>query len=102
MRASELLGLDVVDRNGREVGHVFDIETESFRSTWRIVRLVVGSAGFVFRLGFENRDMKGPIGLPAIGRRLTGYRVNWEDIAEIEGRIKLKASIGELTPLREG
>ncbi len=107
VRLSELLGADVVDENGRDLGKIKDVR---FRETapvvpmtgqvsWEMVGLVVGGAGFAQRLGYLHGDVKGPWILLAvmrwIGRR--GHFVPWTRISQMaEARITVRGSAEDL------
>jgi sporulation protein YlmC with PRC-barrel domain len=74
MRASELFGLDVYDRTGREVGVVHDVRTrreffDDRRERLTIDGLVVGSGSVGIRLGYGHGCTRGPWMLTQLFRR---------------------------------
>ena len=109
MKASDLIGAQVFDREGEKLGRLFDIEasrtgplvSEAEGNALQISGLLVGSRAFLLRLGFGRSNIKGPYGFGWFARKAPGYRVRWEDIAAIEGdRILLGRVRSELAPLR--
>jgi hypothetical protein len=105
MRAHDLISSEVVTKDGEKLGRVFDLEAtrtgpvvnEVAGRALELSAVLVGSAAFLHRLGFHRTDMKGPVGLRFLVRRLPGYRVPWSAVEDHgEGTIKLSCSKGEL------
>ena len=68
MRLSDLLGADVVDEAGRSAGHVHDVRlvqdgplVGGFGASLRVGGLIVGRRSIGARLGYERREMRGPL-----------------------------------------
>jgi PRC-barrel domain len=100
MRASDLLGSEVVDESGRSIGTVRDIRlvqdgpiSASFGALFRVQGLVAGPRSLGSRLGFERGNVKGPLMLRVLFRllhRRAGF-VGWDRIRSIEeGRIRIE------------
>jgi sporulation protein YlmC with PRC-barrel domain len=106
VRATDLLGSDVVDSAGVRVGHVHDLRMTQdgppqgdFGAALRLERLLVGPASIGSRLGFDRDDMRGPWPLRELFRRLHRRRrsVRWDQIAVIEtSRIRLRTGVADL------
>lgn len=92
MRAHELIGAQVVTANGERLGRVFDLEAsatgpelnEVVGKAFELSALLVGGSAFLHRLGFSRRDMRGPIGVRFLARRLPGYKVSWDQVEGID------------------
>lgn len=111
MRLTELFGVRVVDREGRELGKVHDARlvqdgpfVEGFGLALRLDGLVVGEGAMAVRLGFHRNRIKGPWLLRAIAQRAehrTRY-VAWTDIERIEpDLVTLRCRAEDLTYLRD-
>jgi PRC-barrel domain protein len=105
MKASDLLGSKVYTRDGKELGHLYDIEarrtgpfvSEAWGNALQVSGLLVGSFAVLQRLGYQRRVMRGPLGLKFFADRLKGYRIRWNQLAAIEQhRIFLNCGIDEL------
>ena len=112
MRAVDLLGARVYDRDGAEIGTVRDLHFEargravvdSGRPAYRLTELECGSVGVAHRLGYGHRDLAGPWPLDRILSRMArrSLMVRWDQIAGIEGpRIRLSVVAGDLKHIGE-
>jgi hypothetical protein len=107
MRLSELLGSEVVDRDGRSAGRVHDLRLQQdgpvidgFGASLRLHGLIVGRGALGARLGFDRGDVKGPLLVKLVVGWL-GHRryVAWEQVRELEpGRVRISAAADELAP----
>ena len=105
MRASDLLGATVFDRDGHEVGVVHDlglVQDGPMLGTWgsalRLHTLIVGPASWWVRLGLDRRSTHGPWMLKAMARAThRPWLVPWEAI-EQHGpeRIDLRVRLDDL------
>jgi hypothetical protein len=106
MRASDLLGAEVLDRWGEPVGKVNDIRLVqdgpligSFGAALRVDALLAGPGSVGARLGYERADVRGPLPLKAFFATIHRHMsvVSWEHIAAIEhGRIRLRIEKAKL------
>jgi sporulation protein YlmC with PRC-barrel domain len=97
---SDLLGADIVDRAGTELGDVHDVRLVQdgppvgiFGASLRLRALLFGPTAIGVRLGFGRTDVRGPWPLRTAFAALHGrIRVaTWEQIGAItEGRILLR------------
>ena len=90
MRASDLLGADVRDRDGRDLGHVRDLRLrQDAPGEWNVVGCIVGRGAVAERLGYAYGTATGPWLLSRImgvvGRRMR--YVSWTQVARIDGRV---------------
>lgn len=100
MRVSDLLGSEILDARGNELGHVYDVRLVQdgapvgpFGASLRLRSLVIGVTAAGSRLGFERLDVGGPWPLRAAFSALHGRirPAGWEEIASIEDeRIRLR------------
>ena len=106
MRVSDLLGGEVLDAHGAELGRVYDIRLVQdgplvgpFGASLRLHSLLVGITAIGARLGFERGDVRGPWPLRATFSALHG-RIRpavWDEIASIEeDRIRLRIDAGQM------
>lgn len=117
MRLNELLGTDVVDADGKDLGRVHDVGLVQdgrvlggFEAAFRAHWLLVGPGSLWSRLGIDRRSTHGPRLLTWLAARSEPpWRVPWNSIATIEpGRITLAVPVAELDrvagvpPLRGG
>src|SRR5438067_8492411 len=101
MNLSDLLGSEVLDAVGRSIGKVHDARLVkdgppqgAFGPAYRLEGLVVGTASFGSRLGFDRADVVGPLPLKALFRRVhaSATFVEWALVREVEdGRILISA-----------
>jgi hypothetical protein len=93
MRLTELLGAEVVDQAGRSAGRVHDVRLVQdgplmggFGAGLRLGGLIVGRRAVGARLGYERREMHGPllVKLLAGWLRHDGRFVAWDQISSIE------------------
>ena len=106
MRLSELLGAEVVDQAGRGAGHVHDVRVVqdgplvgAFGASLRLDGLIVGRRGIGARLGYERRNMRGPLPVKLLAGWLyhDGRYVSWDRITSIEAeRIVISGSVEDL------
>jgi sporulation protein YlmC with PRC-barrel domain len=92
MRLSDLLEVEVVDRNGDRIGHVHDVRLVQDGpplGTWgaalRLEALVVGRGSVGTRLGITRPKMKGPWILKLLFARQRASRVliPWDRVREV-------------------
>jgi sporulation protein YlmC with PRC-barrel domain len=95
MRLSELLGVDVVDADGRRVGAVADVRLVQdgpllgAYAAWRVSGLIVVEKRRVRLLGYER--LVGPTLLRLLIRRLAGgvWFIPWDEVTAVSpGRVK--------------
>jgi sporulation protein YlmC with PRC-barrel domain len=106
MRLSELVGAEVVDQAGRSAGHVHDARVVqdgplvgAFGASLRLDGLVVGRRSVGAWLGYERRDMRGPLPVKLLFGWLHhgGRYVPWDRVVAIEpDRIVISGSAGDL------
>ncbi len=95
MRASELLGCAVYDRNGELIGHLHDLRFEArspnrgAKTGWRcrLTGFACGSrAPLGHRLGYGTADMAGPWPLSLVFRRgrQRSIEIDWADVSDCE------------------
>ena len=106
MRLSDLLGADVVDEAGRSAGHVHDVRlvqdgplVGGFGASLRVGGLIVGRRSIGARLGYERREMRGPLPVKlAVGWLYhDGRYVDWERVRTVEeARILISGSVEDL------
>lgn len=106
MRLTALLGVDVFGSDGRTAGTVLDVRVTqrgplmgSFGAALQPEWLIVGPHGAGARLGYDRADVRGPLPLRQLIRRLhAGARlVPWSTIRRIEaGRIELAVPAHDL------
>ena len=110
MRAVQLIGCQVVDRDGVAVGRVHDLRlvTDPHRrglSGYHLDGLVTGTGSVGNRLGYTTDDVRGPWPLPQLFRRLCGtvHVVPWREVAAVDGRvIRLRVDVAGLGTGRPG
>ena len=106
MRLTELLGAEVVDEAGQSAGRVHDVRLVQdgpliggFGASLRLDGLIVGRRAVGARLGYERRDMRGPLLVKLLVGWLfhDGRYVAWDRIRSIEpDRIKISGSVDDL------
>jgi uncharacterized protein YrrD len=106
MRLSELLGAEVVDQAGRSAGRVHDVRlvqdgplVGGFGASLRVAGLIVGRRAVGARLGYERRDMRGPLLVKLLVGWLfhDGRYVAWDRIRSIKpDRIMISGSVADL------
>ena len=93
MKLTDLLGLEVVDARGRARGKVLDVRMAqrgpmvgSFGASFQPEWLLVGPRAVGARLGYDRRDVRGPLPLRALARRLHAdvHLVPWRDVRAIQ------------------
>jgi len=103
MRASELIGIDVVDSAGEHVGVVTDlrcVQDGPLRGAMcapRVTGLVVSPHHAGSTLGYDRREQQGPWLLRVIVRALHRNMriVPWAQVATYDGRIVLRGGVGD-------
>lgn len=93
IRASDLLGTPVVDRDGRSLGRVRDLRLHAEGDDHRIDGLVTGRGVIAERLGYAYGEAAGPWLLAAVMRRAArrARYVDWDAIEELQpGRITVR------------
>jgi sporulation protein YlmC with PRC-barrel domain len=106
MRLSDLLGADVVDEAGRSAGHVHDVRlvqdgplVGAFGASLRVDGLIVGRRSIGARLGYERRQMRGPLLVKLLAGWLyhDGRYVHWDRVQSVEEeRILISGSADDL------
>jgi sporulation protein YlmC with PRC-barrel domain len=86
-RATDLLGLSVLDEDGRQLGRVYDLRLEHVdgqppERTWRLDGLVVGRRGVIERFGFAAKGQRDPL--------LPGDVVRWEDVLAVGDEVRVR------------
>ncbi|HVQ91330.1 MAG TPA: PRC-barrel domain-containing protein [Mycobacteriales bacterium] len=105
MRASDLIGADVLDRDGRRLGVVTDLRCvqdgplRGAMATPRVAALLVSRRHTGSLLGYDRRDQQGPWLIRRIVRRLHRHllEIPWTAVASYDGQITLTASAADLT-----
>jgi sporulation protein YlmC with PRC-barrel domain len=107
MRLSELLDSEVLDADGRAIGHVHDVRMVqdgpiqgTFGAALRVQGLIVGRPALGARLGLDRAGVKGPWILKAFFRAIrTDLYVEWERVRSIEPeRILIRSRERDLVP----
>jgi hypothetical protein len=107
MRATQLLGATVYDRDGVAIGAVRDLRLTaggpavpgSGRPAYRLSALECGPVGVAHRLGYGRRLMNGPWPLTVLLRLLIRHSVlvDWADVVGVDGdRIDVRKRRAEL------
>jgi hypothetical protein len=107
MRASDLLGVQVYDRDGVHIGAIRDLHLEaesapvgdSGRPAYRVTAVECGPIGIAHRLGYGHRAVNGPWPLDVLLARATthSWMVGWHQIATLDmKRITLGVDITQL------
>src|SRR5215213_34387 len=86
-RATDLLGLPVVDEDGQRLGHVYDlrlaeVDGQPPERRWRLDGLVVGRRGLIERFGFAAKAQRDPL--------LPGDVVRWDDVVAVGDEIRVR------------
>lgn len=112
MRAAELIGSRVYDRDGRGIGRVHDVRIEasgpaedgSGQPAYRICAFTVGSVAIAQRFGYGRGQMAGPWPLTAIFRAMArrSVMVGWPDVTCLApGRVETRRVKAELESVLE-
>jgi sporulation protein YlmC with PRC-barrel domain len=107
MRLSDLLDSEVLDADGKAIGHVHDVRMVqdgpiqgTFGAALRVQGLVVGRPALGARLGLDRAGTTGPWILKAFFRAIrTDLYVEWESVRSIEQeRIVIRRRGRDLLP----
>jgi hypothetical protein len=107
VRAGELLGCEVRDRDGEVVGRVHDLllrRRPGDPPGFELVGLICGTSAVGDRLGYTRGSMAGPWPLPALFRWLArrSVVVAWPDVAEVDRpRVVLRTRRDRLSRLSD-
>lgn len=90
MKATDLLGAEAVDTDGRRLGRVHDIRLarSGHDTPWHIDAVIVGPAALAYRLGYSEHAVTGPWLLAALARWL-GRRnrpIPWNQVVQVQQR----------------
>ena len=106
MRLSDLLGAEVVDEAGGSAGRVHDVRlvqdgpvVGGFGAALRLDGLIVGRRAVGARLGYERREMHGPLLVKLLAGWLhhDGRYVAWDRVRAIEpDRVHISGSADDL------
>jgi sporulation protein YlmC with PRC-barrel domain len=106
VRVSDLMGAEVLDVRGAELGRVYDVRLIQdglvlgpFGASLRLRSLLIGITAIGARLGFERSDVRGPWPLHAAFSALHGRirPATWDEIASIEeDRIRLRIDADQM------
>ena len=100
IHAELLLGEKVFALNGRAIGRLEEIRTESKRDHYFVSEFLVGNYAFFERLAAW-RIGRAVLRVMGVGRR-NGYRVRWDQIDLSDAQHpRLLCEVDELLPLRE-
>jgi hypothetical protein len=110
MRASDLIGLAVVDEAGQRLGVVVDLRCvqdgppRGMMATIRVDALLVAGRRFGTLLGYARPEQRAPWLIATIVSWLNGpvRVVPWSAVAEYTGQIALNVGAGQLGPPRSG
>lgn len=113
MRLAELIGLRVIDADGRDIGSVRDVRVRHVTGpviaadgvgTLVLEELVLGNVALGLRLGYVQSEVTGPLLLRLLFNRLArGARVvDWADVVE-KGpeHLRIRRRGAELTTLHD-
>jgi hypothetical protein len=97
MKASDLIGLDVLDRGGRHLGVVTDLRCvqdgprRGSMAAPRVDALLLSRRHTGSMLGYDRRDQQGPWLVRAVVRALHRHLavIPWSAVADHAGRITL-------------
>jgi sporulation protein YlmC with PRC-barrel domain len=109
MRASDLIGLDVVAADGRRVGVVTDlrcVQDGPLRGAMqapRVAALIVSTRHTGSWLGYDRRRQQRPWLIRVIVQRLHRHAVliPWDSVADASGPVRLRSGTTEHRPLAE-
>jgi len=107
MRATDLLGSTVFDSDGEPVGAVRDLRltaggrivADSGQPAYRVSALECGPIGIAHRLGYGQRQIKGPWPLTVLLRWMIrrSVLIDWADVIGVhEGRIDIQSRRDQL------
>ncbi len=109
MRASDLIGLDVVAADGRRVGVVTDlrcVQDGPLRGTMqapRVSALITSTRHTGSWLGYDRRRQQGPWLIRVIVQLLHRHAVliPWDSVADVNGPVRLRPGTADHRPLPE-
>ncbi|MER7407893.1 PRC-barrel domain-containing protein [Streptomyces sp. NPDC000070] len=90
MKATDLLGAEAVDTDGRRLGRVHDIRLArpGYDAPWRIDAVIVGPSALAYRLGYSEHAVTGPGLLAALARWLVrrSRPIPWNQVISVKQR----------------
>jgi hypothetical protein len=91
MRLSDYMGLEVVDRDGRQLGRVHDARLVAdgppdgpFGPALRLHGFLVGRGSLGARLGLDRPQMRGPWLLKRIFHRQVFREIRWDEVDHVD------------------
>lgn len=99
MKATDLLGAEAVDTDGRRLGRVRDVRLarSGHDTAWRIDAVIVGPSALAYRLGYAEHAVEGPWLVAVLAHRL-GRRnrpIPWGRIVSFRQRRLVVLTDGE-------
>ncbi|MFE9646737.1 PRC-barrel domain-containing protein [Streptomyces sp. NPDC006365] len=90
MKATDLLGAEALDTDGRRLGRVHDVRLARAGqgAPWRIDAVIVGPSALAYRLGYAEHAVEGP-GLLAVLVRWLGRsdrQIPWSQVVSVQQR----------------
>lgn len=110
MRLTDLLGADVVGRDGRRAGVVVDVRLVQdgpilgeFGAAFRVHGLVIGRSSVGAHMGFERANVRGPWLLKKIFSWIQGREryAEWRLVRSLEPDLVRLHELGEALPKAE-
>jgi hypothetical protein len=104
MRLGELIGREVVDRDGRSIGRVHDVRLVQdgpllgFDAAFRVHGLIAGPGSVATRLGYGRAGVRGPWLVRVLLERRRAWYVPWERTTFDGTTIWFDATRAELEP----
>ncbi|MEU0337492.1 PRC-barrel domain-containing protein [Streptomyces bobili] len=103
MKATDLLGAEAVDTDGRSLGRVHDVRLarSAYDTPWYIDAVIVGPSALAYRLGYAEHTVNGPKILASLARRL-GRRnrsISWRQVISVQHRrLVVRPDAERITP----
>lgn len=85
LRYREIIGMRVLDADGKTVGRIIDLEAEPYGGTLCVTALLLGPAALVRRIGLKR---------PFLGSQHP-TRVPWQRVAAIDGSVRLLPDVAD-------